>query len=82
MFDHNHNHYDKEHEMTTYVRYILGPKAVDPGVKGVFAAPTDDIEQAIAMTKAQLMDNAHTDGVPVGTSPADLFTIVKAEVQA
>jgi hypothetical protein len=53
---------------------------VDPGVKGTFAAPTNDIVRAIRMTEELLVDTALKDGVSPNVYPSELFTITKAEV--
>lgn len=56
-------------------------KGQDAGTKGSYTAPTDDIERGILMTKVQLTDDFVADGAFADADPADLFTIVKAEVR-
>jgi hypothetical protein len=63
------------------VSFVHGPKAVDPGMKGTFAAPGFDLVRGIKITELQLIDNAIHDGIDGETDPKDLFTIVKAEAK-
>ena len=51
------------------------------GTKGSFRAPSGNIEQAILLTKLQLIDDAIADETyDNDTDAADLFTITKAQV--
>lgn len=62
------------------VSYVYGPAHPDAGVKGIYTAPANTIEDGIALTKVELIEDAISNGVDGDTDPADLFTITKATV--
>lgn len=62
------------------VSYIYGPAHPDVGIKGIYTAPATNIEDGITLTKAELIEDAISNGVDGDTDPADLFTITKATV--